>query len=187
MRSASPTASSISSAKLPAADGLADARVTSRPSVDELGTLLAQTDEFARQMLSSLSEIQAALATANSASLMRVLEKETAILARLEAHVPIRGATPGSVASGDGSTGIEDMVRRAEPDGGPLHRRWESLRATLQKCNALNRANGVAVAVIEQRVRLAISLLRQGSAAPVAYSPAGVTLRSDARRRVSRA
>lgn len=187
MPDASPTGSSISSAKLPVADSLADARATVRPAADELGTLLAQTDEFARQMLASLSEIQAALATANSASLVRVLEKESAILARLEAHAPMRGAVLGGVADGDGPTGIEDMVRLAEPDGGPLHRRWESLRATLQQCNALNRANGVAVAVIEQRVRLAISLLRQGSAVPVAYSPAGMTLRSDVRRRVNRA
>ena len=187
MPSASPTGSSISSAKLPAADGLADARVPGRPSVDELGALLAQTDDLARQMHSSLAEIQAALATANSASLVRVLEKESAILARLEAYAPPRGATLGLVADGDGPAGIEDMIRLAEPDGGPLHRRWESLRTTLQKCNALNRANGVAVAVIEQRVRLAISLLRQGTAVPVAYSPAGATLRSDVRRRVSRA
>lgn len=170
-----------------AADGAAGARPSGRPSVDELGVLLAQTDEVARQMLASLTEIQSALATANSADLVRVLEKESAILARLEACAPKQGGAARPAGGGDGPPGIEDLLRQAEPQGGPLHQRWESLRATLQQCNALNRANGVAVAVIEQRVRLAISLLRQGSATPVAYGPAGVTLRTDARRRVTRA
>ena len=87
----------------------------------------------------------------------------------------------------DRQPGIEDLVRSVEPDGGPLQRRWESLRSTLLRCNAVNRANGMAVNMMEQRVRLAISLLRQGSAATVAYGPAGTTVRSDARRRVTRA
>jgi flagellar biosynthesis/type III secretory pathway chaperone len=172
---------------LPAADGAAGTQPAGRPSVDELGALLAQTEEVARQMLSSLSEIQAALASANSADLVRVLEKESAILARLEACAPPRGSSAARAGDGDVPAGIEDLLRHAEPQGGPLHQRWQSLRATLQQCNTLNRANGVAVAVIEQRVRLAISLLRQGSAAPVAYGPAGVTLRTDVRRRVTRA
>jgi len=172
---------------LPAADRGAEARPLAHPSTEELGALLAQTDDVARQMLASLAEIQAALASANSADLVRVLEKESAILARLEACAPLRGAGAGRAEPGDGVPGIEDLLRQAEPPGGPLHQRWESLRATLQQCNVLNRANGVAVAVIEQRVRLAISLLRQGSTAPVAYGPAGVTLRTDVRRRVTRA
>ncbi len=172
---------------MPAADAGTDARPSGRPSVGELGALLTQTDEVARQMLASLSEIQSALATANSTDLVRVLEKESAILAQLETCASVPGTAARAGRDGVDPPGIEDLLRQAEPQGGPLHQRWESLRATLQQCNALNRANGVAVAVIEQRVRLAISLLRQGSAAPIAYGPGGVTLRTDGRRRVTRA
>lgn len=171
---------------MPGADGAGVGRHAGSATLAELGTLLAQTDDVARQMHSTLTEIQTALATANSDDLVRVLERESAILARLEACAP-RGNPAGTATVGIGPPGIEDLLRSAEPNGGPLHRRWESVRRTLQQCNALNRANGVAVAVIEQRVRLAISLLRQGPAAPVAYGPAGATLRSDVRRRVTRA
>jgi flagellar biosynthesis/type III secretory pathway chaperone len=150
-------------------------------SAQELGGLLAQLDGLANQVLASLGEIRTALATANSSTLVRVLEKESAILTHLA------GLAPVSDGAGDRQPGIEDLVRSVEPDGGPLQRRWESLRSTLLRCNAVNRANGMAVNMMEQRVRLAISLLRQGSAATVAYGPAGTTVRSDARRRVTRA
>jgi flagellar biosynthesis/type III secretory pathway chaperone len=173
MRGASPTGSSISSANL--------------PSADELAALLAQTETVARQLQSSLSEIKTALASASSSDLLRVLDKETAILARLEDCAPALDPAAGPAADGAKSSGIANAIRDVEPQGGPLHRQWESLRATLQQCNALNRANGFAVGIIEQRVRLAISLLRHGSAAPVAYSPAGATVRSDVRRRVTHA
>jgi len=150
-------------------------------SAQELDGLLTQLDDLANQVLASLGEIRAALAAANSSTLVRVLEKESAILTHLAVLAPANGGAD------DRQPGIEDLVRSIEPDGGPLHRRWESLRSTLLRCNAVNRANGVAVNMMEQRVRLAISLLRQGSAAPVAYGPAGTTVRSDARRRVARA
>lgn len=169
-----------------AAEDAVDPRGVDRLSSAELGTLLAQTDELAQQLLGSLSEIRTALSTANSADLVRILEKESAILTRLsEANAP--GVTGAPLAQANGSNGLEDQIRRVEPEGGPLIQRWQSLRATLQRCNAINRANAAAVAAMEQRVRLAISLLRQGSPEALAYGPAGTPLRQDLRRRVTRA
>jgi flagellar biosynthesis/type III secretory pathway chaperone len=172
---------------LPAADGAGDPQGFDRLSSNELGSLLVQTDELAQQLLGSLTEIRSALATANSADLVRILEKESAILTRLGEV----GAAPGVVGAAatqpNGAASLEEQIRRVEPQGGPLLQRWQSLRATLQRCNAINRANAAAVAAMEQRVRLAISLLRQGSPEALAYGPAGMPLRQDLRRRVTRA
>ena len=79
------------------------------------------------------------------------------------------------------------MIRRFEPNGGPLQQQWHSLRGTLERCSALNRANGIAVAAMEHRVRLAMSLLRQGPFSAIGYGPGGEALRPDARRTVTRA
>lgn len=171
---------------MPAADGAGDPQGVDRLSSNELGTLLGQTDELAQQLLGSLTEIRTALSTANSADLVRILEKESAILTRLsEANAP--GVTGASLSELSGSASLEEQIRRVEPEGGPLIQRWQSLRATLQRCNAINRANGAAVAAMEQRVRLAISLLRQGSPEAFAYGPAGTPLHQGLRRRVTRA
>lgn len=171
---------------MPAADGAGNPQGADRLSAQELGTLLGQTDELAQQLLGSLTEIRTALSAANSADLVRILEKESAILTRLsEANAP--GVTGTPLSQAEGAASLEAQIRRVEPEGGPLIQRWQSLRATLQRCNAINRANGAAVAAMEQRVRLAISLLRQGSPEALAYGPAGTPLRQDLRRRVTRA
>jgi flagellar biosynthesis/type III secretory pathway chaperone len=168
---------------LPGADGASPARPGEGPTATELDALLDKTSALAQQLLASLSGIESALSAADSARLLRELETETTVIAKLEAT-----ALPGAEAgAATGRDGIEAMIRRVEPDGGPLQRRWETLRSTLQRCSALNRANGVAVAAMEHRLRLALSLLRQGSHAAIGYGPGGEVLRTDSRRHVTRA
>jgi flagellar biosynthesis/type III secretory pathway chaperone len=164
---------------LPGADGASPALPGDSPTAAELGALLEKTSGLAQQLLASLTSIESALSSADSARLLRELEAETALLAKLEAT-----SLPSAEAGRDG---IDDLVRRLEPQGGPLQQRWETMRTLLQRCSAQNRANGIAVAAMEHRVRLAMSLLRQGSWSAVGYGPGGEALRPDLRRHVTRA
>lgn len=141
-----------------------------------LSDLIDQELALANELAIALAGEQDALRQSDPVALdAATLNKQSCVanLARLDnerqAVCQSFGAPAPGKANGDG---LEDLLRRADPEGA-LTQRWRTLLTRLESCREANEKNGVVLRLQKRRVTEALGILQGITANNAVYGDHG--------------
>lgn len=123
-----------------------------------------------------LQDEQRALVERDMETLQRLLSRKVELLAAVETGERQRASLVASItAESDPVRAMEECLR-ALPEPGAAREQWTTLLQALERCRAVNEANGTVIAQRQTGVRRTMELLQGGvDPSDAGYTPAADT------------
>lgn len=141
-------------------------------AVVELSELLREQATRIGELNALLEQEQTALVQRDMETLQHLLSRKVELLGAVEADERRRLALLEAAGDSDG-TGSMDTYFSAVPEPEAAREQWEHLRQSLQRCKALNEANGRVIRQQQTGVNRTMDLLQgESTTAASGYGPA---------------